>query len=57
MIYFGFFDGMRYNGSEDFNEYKNIKNELSKSIILAYLKELPIAAIAPMWTYDMFTGE
>ena len=57
MTYFGFFDGMGYDGSEDFNEYKNNKNELSKSIILAYLKELPIAAIAPMWTYDMFTRE
>lgn len=57
MTYFGFFAGMKYNGNGDFDEYKNIKNELSKSIILAYLKELPIVAIAPMWTYDIFTGE
>jgi hypothetical protein len=45
MIYFGFFVGMPYNGDDDFNEYKKIKNELGKSIILTYLKELPIAAI------------
>ena len=58
MTYFGFFRGMTYgNRNEDFNSYKEIKNELSKSSILEYLKRLPIAAVAPMSTKEIFTGE
>ena len=58
MIYFGFFRGMTYGEcTDDFNSYRKIKNKLSKSTILAYLKRLPIAAVAPMSTKDIFTGE
>lgn len=57
-MYFGFFSGMNYGKcSDDFNSYKKIKNELSRSSILSYLKRLPIAAVAPMTTKDIFTGE
>ena len=58
MVYFGFFKGMTYGKCyDDFEEYKQIHNELPKDIILVYLKSLPIAAVAPMLTQDMFTGE
>ena len=58
MTYFGFFKGMKYGKCNDeFDSYKMIKNELKKSDILTYMKKLPIAAIAPMSTADIFTGE
>jgi hypothetical protein len=58
MKLFGFFDGMQYGKSEeDFEAYKKIKNQISKTDILLYLKSLPIAAVAPMSVYDIFTGE
>ena len=59
MIYFGFFKEMTNYGkcSDDFEAYKLIKNELPKDVILAYLKTLPVAAVAPMSTRDVFTGE
>ena len=58
-IYFGFFKGMDHYGKcyEDFDAYKKIKNKLPKKDILAYLKQLPIADVAPMTTKDIFTGE
>ena len=58
MTYFGFFIGMNYGKcNDDFNSYKEIRNEISKSNILEYLKRLPISAVAPMTTKDIFTGE
>lgn len=58
MTYFGFFSGMKYGKcNDDFESYKTIKNELNKADILAYIKQLPIAAVAPMTTKDIFTGE
>ena len=57
MTYFGFFRGMTYGEcTDDFVSYKEIKNKLKKSNVLAYLKQLPIAAVALMTTRDMFTG-
>ena len=58
MTYFGFFRGMTYgNRNEDFDSYKKIKNKLNKTKVLAYLKQLPIAAVAPVSTKEIFTGE
>ena len=58
MKYFGFFRGMNYGKcNDDFDSYKKIKNKLKKSDVLAYMKQLPIAAFAPMSTKDIFTGE
>ena len=58
MKYFGFFRGMNYGKCNDeFDSYKTIKNGLNKSVVLAYLKALPIAAVALMSTKDIFTGE
>ena len=58
VTYFGFFRGMTYgNRNEDFDSYKKIINKLKKSDVLAYMNKLPIAAIAPVSTKDMFTGE
>lgn len=58
MIFFGFFKGMQYGKCyEDFETYKNIKNQLNKPEVLNYIKALPIAAIAPLSVSDIFTGE
>ena len=58
MTYFGFFRGMTYgNRNDDFASYEKIKNKLKKSNVLAYMKKLPIAAIAPVTTKEIFTGE
>lgn len=57
-MYFGFFEGMNYgNCKEKFEAYKTIKNKTKKSDILDYIKNLPIAAVAPMTTRDVFDGE
>ena len=41
MEYFGFFKGMGYGKChEDFDSYKKIKNDLNKSDILEYLKQV-----------------
>lgn len=58
MKYFGFFKGMKYGKcEEDFNSYKEMENDIGKAKILEYLKNLPIAAIAPMTVEDIFSGE
>lgn len=58
MTYFGFFRGMKYGKcNDDFASYEKIKNQLKKSDVLAYMMKLPIAAIAPMTTTDIFTDE
>lgn len=55
---FGFFEGMKYGKCEEnFETYKNLENELNKADVLKYLKELPVAAIAPVSVEDIFTGE
>ena len=57
MMFFGFFRGMNYGKcSDDFASYEKIKNKLSKSAVVAYLKSLPISAVTPMSTADIFTG-
>lgn len=59
MLYFGFFKEMTHYGdcSDNFEEYKSIDNEIPKDVILSYLKALPITAVAPMTTWDVFSGE
>lgn len=58
MRIFGLFEGMKYGKCEEkFDSYKEIKNQLNKADVLAYLKALPIAGIAPMSVEDIFTGE
>jgi hypothetical protein len=58
MKYFGFFKGMKYGKCEDdFESYETIKNQIDKSEVLAYLKGLPIAGVAPMSVEDIFTRE
>ena len=58
MKYFGFFKGMNYGKcNDDFDSYKKIKNELKKSDVLVYMKRLPISAVAPMTTKDIFNGK
>lgn len=55
---FGFFKGMKYGECEEsFEQYKDFKNDLPKTEILKYIKSLPIAAIAPMTTVDIFNGQ
>ncbi len=58
-MYFGFFTNMKYGDicKDDFNEYKKIRNHLTKESILKYIKALPIAAIAPISVEDIFDGE
>lgn len=49
---------MQYGKSnDDFEAYKKIENKLNKPEILKYIKSLPIAGIAPMTVYDIFTGQ
>ena len=58
MTYFGFFKGMKYGKcEEDFDDYKKIKNHISKDKILRYLKSLSVSAVAPMSTEDILDGE
>ena len=58
MRYFGFFEGMQYGECKEiFEEYKAIKNQITKADILKYIKSLPIAAITPMTVTDIFTGQ
>lgn len=58
MLYFGFFKGMQYGKcNENFETYKNIKNQLNKTEILKYIKSLPVAAVAPLSVSDIFTGQ
>lgn len=42
---------------EDFDDYKKIKNYISKDKILRYLKSLSVSAVAPMSTEDILDGE
>ena len=58
MTFFGFFKGMKYGKCEDdFDDYKKIKNHISRDKILKYLESLSISAVAPMSTEDIFDGE
>lgn len=58
MKYFGFFKGMNYGKCNDnFEDFKKIKNEIPKTEVLKYIKNLPIAAIAPMSVEDIFDGQ
>ena len=58
MKYFGFFKGMNYgNCKDDFEDFKKFRNEIPKTEILKYIKNLPIAAVAPMSVEDIFDGQ
>ncbi len=58
MTFFGFFKGMKYGKCEDeFDNYKKIKNHISRDKILKYLEGLSVSAVAPMSTEDIFDGE
>ena len=58
MKYFGFFKGMKYGRcEEEFESYKNIENHLSKEDVLNYIRNLPIAGVAPMSVEDIFSGK
>lgn len=55
-IGFGFFMGMEYRDSNDiFEEYQSYKNILSKEVISAHIKTLPIG-IAGFPVTNIFTG-
>ena len=48
MTFFGFFKGMKYGKCEDeFDNYKKIKNHISRDKILKYLEGLSVSAVAP----------
>lgn len=58
MKYFGFFKGMKYGNCKDnFEDFKKIRNEIPKTEVLKYIKNLPIAAVAPMSVEDIFDGQ
>ena len=58
MKFFGFFKGMEYGKcDEDFLAYKKIENDLSRTKVLNYIKNLPIAAVSPMTVKDIFDGQ
>lgn len=58
MTFFGFFKGMKYGKCEDeFDNYKKIKNHISRDKILKYLEGLSVSAVAPMSTEDIFDGK
>ncbi len=57
MRFFGWFKGMRYSDcTDDFDEYRLLKNTIPKSSVIAHIKSLQ-PAYAPMLSYDIFTGE
>lgn len=58
MTYFVFFKGMKYGKCDEvFDDYKKIKNHIDRDKILRYLKSLPVSAVAPISTEDIFDGE
>ncbi|MBR5497525.1 MAG: hypothetical protein IKV76_06040 [Clostridia bacterium] len=58
MKHFGFFEGMKYGKCEEkFDKYKEYRNDLPKTTILNYLKSLPISAVCPMTTVDIFDNQ
>ena len=57
MILFGYFRGMPYTSSkDDFEEYKKIKNTLSRESIIRHIESLS-PALACLESHDIFTGE
>ena len=57
MMLFGYFKGMPYESSkEDFEEYRKLKNSLSRESIIKHIESLD-PALACMESLDIFTGE
>lgn len=56
-IRFGFFTGLPYNQcNENFEDYKKLKNTISKAKVIEYLHSLEYA-LTSMPSNDIFTGE
>lgn len=54
---FGFFKGLPYeNCDENFEDYKNYKNSIPKSAILAHISSLD-AGLTTLPSHDIFSGE
>ena len=57
MTAFGYFKGLPYKRSnEDFDKYKNFKNEISKDAVIKHIEKLDLG-LTTLPSYDMFTGE
>ena len=57
MTFFGFFKGMPYEDSnDDFEEYREFKNTLSREAIIRHIGSLS-PALACLESLDIFTGE
>lgn len=57
MIAFGYFRGMPYEDSdENFDSYRNFKNSISKSRVIAHIESLD-KGLTSLPTKDLFTGE
>lgn len=54
---FGFFKGLPYeNCNENFDDYRNYRNNISKTAILKYISSLE-AGLTTLPSRDIFTGE
>ena len=54
---FGFFKGLPYDGChENFEDYKNMKNNISKNSVIEHIKSLE-EGLTSLPSYDIFTGE
>lgn len=57
MIAFGYFHGMPYEDSnENFENYRKLKNSISKSKVIAHIESLD-KGLTSLPTKDLFTGE
>lgn len=57
MIDFGYFKGLPYEDSnESFEEYQNLKNEISKAAVIEHIESLEVG-LTSLPSYDFFTGE
>lgn len=58
MICFGYFKGLPYGDIciEDFESYRNYKNDIPKEKIIAHIEDLD-AGLTSVPDYDIFTGE
>lgn len=54
---FGYFKGLPYRGcNENFEDYKNLHNDISKEAVLKHLETVEFGMASPP-SYDFFTGE
>ena len=57
LIYFGFFDGLGYTDSTDkYEDFKKLKNDLSKEKIMRHIKENVDVAYTQGYCKDIQTG-